>query len=200
MVFDFYVEVPLCNYLMIKGAVCMKGIKQLPEKDIQKRIKWLKRLMKSCKSPRMQERCQTIYLYLQNYSKEEIAQITGRGLTTVYRYINLYLKLGLKGLRMKHSPGRPTFLNEEQQQKVYDVVANKVPRDVGFPVEMNWTAPLLKKWIKQEFGIEYSLRGALNLLHTLGFSCTRPNYTLANADKQKQEQFKKTLRDKTATS
>ena len=41
-------------------------------------------------------------------------------------------------------------------------------------------------------GISYSKRGALWLLHSLGFSCTRPTYTLANADPQKQEAFKKT--------
>jgi transposase len=57
----------------------------------------------------MQERYQTIYLYLQGYSKETISQITGRALSTVYRYINLYVNCGLKGLRMNHSPGVHPF-------------------------------------------------------------------------------------------
>lgn len=171
----------------------MRTIDQLPVKLINSRLKRLKRKMKSCKNPRMQERYQTVYLYLQGYSKEEIAKITGRGLTTVYRYINLYLNSGLKSLRLKHSPGRPNFLTEEQRQEVYDVVSNQVPKEVGFPVEMNWTAPLLREWIERIFGIKYSNRGAVELLHSLGFSCTRPTYTLAKADPEQQERFKKNI-------
>jgi transposase len=169
--------------------VALKPVDQMPVEVIESRLKRLKRKMKSCKDSRMQERYQTIYLYLQGYSKEEIAKITGRALSTVYRYINLYLNSGLKSLRMKHSPGRPNFLTEEQKEKVYDVVARRVPKDVGFPVEMNWTAPLLRAWIEHEFGIKYSNRGALQLLHSLGFSCTRPTYTLAKADAKRQEEF-----------
>jgi len=167
----------------------MRDIHELPLEVINRRIKRLKRKMKSCKHPRMQERYQTIYLYLQGYSKEAITQITGRALTTFYRYISLYINCGLKGLRMKHSPGRPAFLNKDQRQQVYDVVANHVTKDVGFSVEMNWTAPLLQQWIKKTVGITYSVRGTLKLLHSLGFSCTRPTYTLAKANPQKQEAF-----------
>lgn len=178
--------------LISKGEVIqMRPVDQLPEEIIQKRLKRLKRRMTSCKDSRMRERYQTIYLYLQKYSKGEIAKIIGRCLTTVYKYINLYIDSGIKGLRMKHSPGRPTFLTEEQKQKVFDVVANHVPKEVGFPVEMNWTGPLVKKWIEREFGIQYSIRGIFQLLHNLGFSATRPTYTLANADAAKQQEFKK---------
>lgn len=169
----------------------MKQSNQLPPKLIARKIKRLKRVMNSCKVLRLKERLQAIFLYLQGYAIKEIALIIGRGIPTTYRYINTYNEGGLKALRMKHSPGRPCLLTEEQRQQVYHVVANFVPKDVGFPVEMNWTAPLLQEWIKKTFGISYSKRGALWLLHSLGFSCTRPTYTLANADPQKQEAFKK---------
>lgn len=39
---------------------------------------------------------------------------------------------------------------------------------------MNWTAPLLKEWLKREFGIKYKDRAVLNILARLGFSHTRP--------------------------
>jgi transposase len=102
----------------------MRDIQHLPAEVIQRRIERLKRKMKSCNHTRMKERYQTIYLYLQGYSKETISQITGRALSTVYRYINLYVQAGLKGLRMRHSPGRPAFLSQEQCQQVYNMVAN----------------------------------------------------------------------------
>lgn len=161
-----------------------------PERVIKKRIKWLIRLMKKCKDTRVKERFQTILLFLNQYQPKEIATIVQRSLSTVYNYINLYLSLGLKGLRPKHSPGRPCLLTGDQQKKVYDTVAFCVPKDVGFPVEMNWTAPLVKKWIGQQFGVKFSVRGVLRLLHHLGLSCTRPTYSLANADPQKQQEFK----------
>jgi transposase len=168
-------------------------VKQWPEKVIAKRRKWLLRLMKNCKDTRMKERFQTILLFLDQYQPEEIAKIINRTTATVYNYINAYLKNGLKGLRIKRPPGRPDFLSEEQRSSVYNTVVYKVPKDVGFPVEMNWTAPLVKKWIKQEFDIEFSNRGALRLLHSLGLSCTRPTYSLAKADPQKQDVFKKNV-------
>ena len=166
-------------------------INNLPEKVINKRIKWLLRLMKKSRDTRMKERFQTILLFLNKYPPNEIATIINRRTTTVYNYINAYLKGGLKGLRMKRPPGRPGFLNDEQRMAVYNTVVFKVPKDVGFPVEMNWTAPLVKKWIEQELGVKFSVRGVLQLLHSLGLSCTRPTYSLAKADSQKQEDFKK---------
>lgn len=169
----------------------MRTIHQLPPNLIDRKIKRIKRLMKSCKDSRLQERLQAVFLYLQGYVIKEIASIIGRGIPTTYRYINAYNEGGLKALRMKHSPGRPSLLTEEQRQQVYHVVAHSVPKDVGFSVEMNWTAPLLQEWIKKTFGISYSIRGTLWLLHSLGFSCTRPTYTLAKADPHKQEAFLK---------
>jgi putative transposase len=166
-------------------------INNLPEKVINKRIKWLLRLMKKSRDTRMKERFQTILLFLNKYHPNEIATIINRRTTTVYNYINAYLKGGLKGLRMKRPSGRPRFLNDEQRMAVYNTVVFKVPKDVGFPVEMNWTAPLVKKWIEQELGVKFSVRGVLQLLHSLGLSCTRPTYSLAKADSQKQEDFKK---------
>ena len=74
---------------------------------------------------------------------------------------------------------------KNNEAKVHKIVVLKVPKDVGFPVEMNWTAPLVKEWIEQEFGIKFSVRGVLRLLHSLGLSCTRPTYSLAKADSQK---------------
>ena len=71
------------------------------------------------------------------------------------------------------------------------MITEKTPEDVGFPAEMNWTAPLVSEFIFQQFQVRYSNIGALRLLKELGFSCTRPTYTLANADPDKQETFKK---------
>lgn len=66
----------------------------------------------------------------------------------------------------------------------------KKPADVGFPANMNWTSGLVRDWIHKQFQVEYSERGARELLYRLGFSFTRPTYTLAKSDPEKQEAFK----------
>jgi len=73
---------------------------------------------------------------------------------------------------------------------VAEVVTVKTPEDVGFPTEMNWTAPLLRDYIQKTFEVTYSERGVLGLLYRLGFACTRPTYTLAKADPEKQAAFR----------
>ncbi|MBP1997008.1 putative transposase [Paenibacillus eucommiae] len=97
---------------------------------------------------------------------------------------------GLKGLELGESPGRPSFLTEEQEDQVRKLLVDRRPSDVGFPSEMNRTAPLLQDWIQREFNVTYSERGTRKLLRLLGFSFTKPTYTLALADSEKQEQFK----------
>jgi transposase len=43
----------------------------------------------------------------------------------------------LEGLISGESPGRPRNLTEEQEQKIYEAVVNKMPVDFDFPAEMN---------------------------------------------------------------
>jgi putative transposase len=90
---------------------------------------------------------------------------------------------------LKQPPGRPPQLNPEQEKELYQTVAEKTPKDMGFPANMNGTAPLVRDWIKQHFQVQYSERGARELLYRLGFSHTRPTYTLAKTDPEKQEAF-----------
>ena len=58
---------------------------------------------------------------------------------------------------------------------------------------MNGTAPLVRRFIKDPFDVKFSERGVRHLLYRLGFACTRPTYTLANADPEKQAEFRETF-------
>ncbi|MBD2869736.1 winged helix-turn-helix domain-containing protein [Paenibacillus sp. IB182493] len=42
-------------------------------------------------------------------------------------------------------------------------------------------------WIEQHFQVKYSERGTRELLYRLGFSLSRPTYSLAKADPEQQE-------------
>ncbi|WP_335869911.1 helix-turn-helix domain-containing protein [Bacillus sp. 2205SS5-2] len=69
----------------------------------------------------------------------------------------------------------------------------KTPAEVGFETTMNWTSPLLSEWMKREFGLTYSKRGVLKLLHRLGFSHTRLTYTLEKAYQKNKMRFERHL-------
>jgi len=64
-----------------------------------------------------------------------------------------------------------------------------VPSEVGFPAEFNWTAGLIAKYIKREYGYNYSIRGITGMMSRMGLSYTRTTYVLAKADKRKRQIF-----------
>jgi transposase len=105
-------------------------------------IQEVKGAMSATKDARMYQRYQTILLHLKGMTYDQISVIVDRTPTTIGFYVRAYKTSGLVGLELDHSPGRPCRLTEEQEKAVYQMVVEKTPVDVGFPVEMNWTALL----------------------------------------------------------
>ncbi len=145
--------------------------------------------MKQAKDRRMFERYQTLYLYLQGTEVEQIAHIINRSPKTVKGYIQAYETRGLSGLQMNHSPGAPVRLTKEQLEKLKQTIVDSVPHHVGFTARHNWTLEIIAAFIKREFGQTYSLRGISKMMHRQGLSYTKPTYTLAAADEEKQRIF-----------
>jgi transposase len=164
--------------------------KKITFSDSEERIVQVKSMMKETKVKRMYERYQCIFLLLSGEPRHRIATILNRGMDTIGFYIQAYCKEGLEGLELEHSPGRPKLMTADQEKVLYLTIVDKKPADVGFPANMNWTAVLVRKWIENEFQIKYSERGARQLLYRLGFSYTKPTYTMSKADPEKQEAFK----------
>ncbi|WP_192797244.1 IS630 family transposase [Bacillus cereus] len=162
--------------------------------DLKTRIYEVEKLMKTEKNRRLYERYQTIMLHLKGYTNVKIAEVIGRSNLTIGNYVKRYQELGISGLEMSYSPGAPRRLTAEQEKRICEVVTYHTPADMGLKAEMNWTAPLLREWIYQEWGVTYKNRAVLNILHRLGFSHTRPTYTLEKADLHKQEEFRNTFK------
>jgi len=153
-------------------------------------IRELKRALKSTHNKRMHIRYNVILLHLKHYTNQHIASIMDLESHTVARYINNYKQRGLEGLIMGKSTGCPRLLSTEQEKALYDVIATKTPDQVGFGERKNWNSAIACQWVKEQFNIEYSKRGMLDVLHRLGLSYTHPTYTLEKADPNKQELFK----------
>jgi len=153
-------------------------------------LKILKNLLRTTDNKRMHIRYQVIILHLRNYTNIHISKIMELNQHTVGTYINSYKKDGINGLAIGKPTGCPRFLTTDQEENLYEVMTTKTPDEVGFGRRKNWNANIARKWVSDNFNVEYSSRGMLQVLHRLNLSYTRPTYTLAKADLQKQQAFK----------
>lgn len=169
----------------------MKCIDKLFLEDNQNlEIQALKKAMKNIKDKRMYQRYNVIYLHLKGSSNRDIAIIEGYDEHTIGIYIKNYKQNGLNGLIMKKSPGAPRLLTEEQESILAEIITTQTPDQVGFPNRKNWYINIAQQWIKDNFNVEYSHSGTAYVLHRMKLSFTRPTYTLAKADPQKQEEYR----------
>ncbi len=153
-------------------------------------IQAIKAAMKKTKEIKMFQRYRVIYLHLKGYTNRDIAKEEGFCEHTVGTYISKYNKSGLDGLNPKPIPGAPRLLTPEQEKELALIITTKTPDEVGFPNRKNWYINIVQEWVKKTWGVQYSHRGMAEVLYRMELSFTRPTYTLAKADPQKQEKFK----------
>ena len=162
----------------------------IPANQKNEAMKEIQVAMKNHPDARMYKRYQTILMLLQGESYQKISAYTGVGLASLYNYSAAYREQGIAGLERGKPTGRPSKLTPEQEQILYETIVHKTPVEVGFPVEMNWTSPLIRQWMEREWNVSYSDRGTREVLYRLNLSFTKPTYTLEKADPIKQEVFK----------
>lgn len=108
---------------------------------------------------------------------------------TLRKYIHAYEQRGLEGLVIKSPPGKSSRLTQEQRDELKQVIMNQVPADVGFTAKFNGTLQLISDYIERHYGFRYSSRGTSKLMERMNMSYTKPTYTLAAADPEKQQTF-----------
>lgn len=156
--------------------------------DVQ--IQEIKAAIKQNKDKRMHIKYLVILNHLHGLQNVDIAMHMGLCAHTVGTYIRKYKECGIVNLVPAPKSGAPRMLSKEQEQQLVQIITTHTPDEVGFQSKKNWNALLIKEWVKRNFGVEYSHSGMLYVLHRLNMSFTRPTYTLAKADPQKQEEFK----------
>ena len=165
----------------------------MSEQEKQERIEELLRLSKSEKRAKQKNRYDVVLLHLEGHESKEISELLHTPVRTVNTHIAAYKKGGAAAWIIKKQPGAKKKLTDEQEQELYQVISEHTPEEVGIGIFANWTAPLACEYVKRQFRVVYSKRGMLDLLHRIRLSYTRPTYTLAKADPEKQENFRKEL-------
>jgi putative transposase len=160
-------------------------------KATEEEIKKVKEMLDKEKSLRVRKRYHALYLCFLGHTYRDIADIILISKDTVKNVVKSYRDGGLEALKDKPYGGRPKKLSDEQEEKLKDLILTKLPVDVGFSAEFNWTSEIVKQYIEKEYGVKYCLSGVNAVLKRLNLSYTRPTYVLAKADKEKQDEFKK---------
>ncbi|MGH3500882.1 MAG: helix-turn-helix domain-containing protein [Nocardioidaceae bacterium] len=103
----------------------------------------------------------------------DVARMLGLHEHTVYGWAARARAGGREALAAKPVPGRPSKLSAQQQQQVFEWVAGKDPRQLGFDFAL-WTREMVRQLVHREFGIVMSSSAVGRLLHRLGLSPQRP--------------------------
>ena len=98
---------------------------------------------------------------------------------TVRNYKNRYRQGGLEGLLNDYHTGRSSYLSQKEQKELIVELESKV-----YP-----TIKLVISYVKEEFGVVYTIGGMTSLLHKLGFSYKKPKKVPGKAKRKEQEAF-----------
>lgn len=145
----------------------------------------IKKLHRSCKQRKHADKLKAILLLDKGHSCIEVGEILLLDDDTVRRYRNSYLNQGAESLLRDNNKGRISFLNSQQLDTLEKHITENTYMD----------SKGIVAWIKNEFGVIYSVSGINSLLKRLGFVYKKPVLTPCKADVKKQEEFVKQYKE-----
>ena len=102
----------------------------------------------------------------------DVARAVGCRPSSVTRWKEAIEKHGVEGLRAKPASGRPPKLSKSQKKKLVSILL-RGPVASGFSTDL-WTCPRVVEVVRRQFGFGFDLGHMWRLLHSLGFSCQKP--------------------------
>lgn len=121
----------------------------------------------------------------------EVAIFLETNYESVRNWLKKYLLFGIKGLRSKKRPGRPSKLTKAQRKELARLIESG-PKKAGFPGGC-WRTPMIQYLIQKEFGVFYNARYISQLLRSMGFSYQKAKFI---SDKGETEKRKEWLEEK----
>ena len=148
----------------------------------------LLKMYKTQSSHRLSRRIHGVYLAQKGHTCPEIMQITGACRRAIQQWVQKYNNGGIEALKDKPRPGKPTTLPRRMEKKLCRRIASGPSKQDSVSV---LNGPAIKRLLKREFGVVYSLWGVYDLLHRLGYSCLCPRPQHEKVDPEAQQEFKK---------
>lgn len=141
---------------------------------------------------RYDHRLHGILLACEGLSGYEIADLLGDSPRTVEYWINRFEENGFSGLREGERTGRPPRINDEVLQQIGKDL-RRSPRDFKYSQTL-WDGKLLSYHLGHTYNVELGVRQSQRLFTTLEFRRRKPRPVIAHADKEAQDDFKKTTK------
>jgi transposase len=134
-------------------------------------VKLLERGVRAEREARLRERYRCVLLALRGFEAVPIADKLGRSRRFVQYWVYRYRDHGLAGLTDRPRSGQPTRLPRADEDRLRARLdAEPRPQDGVCSLHGSDVVRILQA----EFGVTYSLQGAYDLLHRLGYSYLRP--------------------------
>jgi transposase len=148
---------------------------QLPPLDESERAE-LHRRYNETTQVETRTRYQMLLLSLQGQSTMQIAKNVLRSQDTVLRVLKRYCAGGLDAVPRRSPPGRNRHVNSDWERELLRAIELD-PHEVGEETA-NWTTTRLATYLGQQTGIQMSEETVRVYLHTHGYVCKRPTWTL----------------------
>jgi len=148
----------------------------------------LQRFTKAERDGRVRIRLQGIVLARQGHTGRAIGEVLGVSDRAVRDWVKRYNEGGVVALQEQPGRGRSARLAEEDQERFRKrIEAGAQPEDGVCSLR----GIDFQRILEEEFGTLYSLNGVYRVLHRFGYSSLVPRPRHAQADKERQEAFKK---------
>ena len=119
-----------------------------------------------------------------------VARQFSASVSSVHRWWQAYTRAGVRGLRPKPIPGRPSRLSAVQKQRLVTLLG-RGPLRAGYRTDL-WTLPRVAGVIRQHFGVRYHPAHVWKLLTGLGWSCQKPERRAVERDEPAIARWKRT--------
>ena len=119
-----------------------------------------------------------------------VARQFSASVSSVHRWWQAYTRAGVRGLRPKPIPGRPSRLSAVQKQHLVTLLG-RGPLRAGYRTDL-WTLPRVAGVIREHFGVRYHPAHVWKLLTGLGWSCQKPERRAVERDEPAIARWKRT--------
>ena len=128
-------------------------------------LKQIQQEFRSTDEAKYIHRLHGVFLVLNGLSTVKAGELLNEPQRTVAEWAKRYKVGGLEALRDATRSGRPNTLTPEQESKLKDALT-KPPQKVSLQGN-RWTGELVSQFIRQEFGVEVSLRNSHRIFQKL---------------------------------
>ena len=137
-------------------------------------------------------RLYAVYQVSLGQSSRKLEELYNTSFKQITNWVHRFEKEGIDGLRDKEGRGRTSQLSEVQRNRIKTLLGEP-PENYGYN-SSTWTGPMIIEWVSKEFSVVYKKAQIYNIIKRLGFSYQKGRGIFPEADEQKQEVFKETLK------